>query len=268
MASKPTPVLPVRHIANGTYEVGSATEPGKTYDVDLTGPICNCEAGQRGNFCIHVKAAREAYQAEQVQMAMELNGVAKHEEKPKVKGRRQTQLDKLGYQFGEVTSAMQKEIRRGDEEAAVYWGLLLYEASPYYAWKRVLITAAEDVGFAAPETVALVYSLALGWQFCKTYSYTVPGHSLTMAIMALCRTPYRDTQVEDLQSLTLEMHKRGLKREMEDYSRDAHTEAGRAAGKNWSHWYFDRHATFGIPVNDYARRLWEIEPDWKPEGVE
>jgi replication-associated recombination protein RarA len=42
---------------------------------------------------------------------------------------------------------MQKEIRRGDERAAMFWCHLLYETSSYYAWKRVLVTAAEDIGW-------------------------------------------------------------------------------------------------------------------------
>ena len=46
------------------------------------------------------------------------------------------------YPFGEVASALQKEIRRGAEREAVFWGLLLYEVAPYYAFKRVLVTAA------------------------------------------------------------------------------------------------------------------------------
>src|SRR5437763_9822216 len=73
-----------------------------------------------------------------------------------------TDAEKLirGYPFGTVASALQKEVRRGDLEGAVYWGLILYEASPQYAWKRVLVTAAEDIGFGDPEVVAKVCSMA------------------------------------------------------------------------------------------------------------
>src|SRR5437660_71541 len=72
-----------------------------------------------------------------------------------------------GYPFGTVASALQKEIRRGDVEAAVHWGLILYEASPQYAWKRVLVTAAEDIGFGDPEVVAKVCSMATAWKVAK-----------------------------------------------------------------------------------------------------
>src|SRR3989442_6059977 len=62
-----------------------------------------------------------------------------------------------GYPFGTVASALQKEIRRGDVEAAVYWGVILYEATPQYAWKRVLVTAAADIRIGDPDVVPKVW---------------------------------------------------------------------------------------------------------------
>jgi replication-associated recombination protein RarA len=54
-------------------------------------------------------------------------------------------LTKRGYEFGEVSSAMQKAIRRGDTRLAGYWALELW-ASGYgnYVWKRLLTVSAED----------------------------------------------------------------------------------------------------------------------------
>ena len=74
-----------------------------------------------------------------------------------------TDAEKLirGYPFGTVASALQKEIRRGDVEAAVFWGLILYEAAAQYAWKRVLVTAAEDIGSMSPHNDA-------PWDFLKS----------------------------------------------------------------------------------------------------
>jgi len=36
---------------------------------------------------------------------------------------------------------------------------------------------------------------------------------------------------------------------------DAHTAAGKARGATWAEWYGDRHIRFGIPVNEYTKRL-------------
>jgi len=175
---------------------------------------------------------------------------------------------RLGYKFDEVTSAMQKEIRRGDVEAAVYWGLILHEQAAVYAWKRVLVTAAEDVGLASPETVHKVYSLALGWKMAKEGSWYVSPHALTMAIVLLCRAR-KSTEIEDLQSYTLELFKRGVKREMPEYAVDGHTAAGKEKKLPWSDWYRFRHAADGanIPVNQYTRRLAKMVPSWF-EGLE
>jgi len=46
---------------------------------------------------------------------------------------------------------------------------------------------------------------------------------------------------------------------------DAHTAAGKARGATWAEWYGDRHVRFGIPVNEYTRRIWELYPEWRPK---
>lgn len=168
-----------------------------------------------------------------------------------------------GYPFGVVASALQKEIRRGDERRAVYWALLLLEAAPYYAWKRVLVTAAEDVGLAAPEVVAEVVNLAVAWRLCKEKSRYVSAHHVTMAVMLLCRAP-KSTEVEDLQTLTLEAIKGGERFGVLPEYEDAHTQVGREQGKTWKDWYGDRHGTLGVPVNPYTRELWARRPEWDP----
>ncbi len=57
-----------------------------------------------------------------------------------------------GYDLYEVLSALQKSIRRGLEEDALFWGTELY-LSDYadHAWNRLLVISSEDVGLAAPQ---------------------------------------------------------------------------------------------------------------------
>ncbi len=56
-----------------------------------------------------------------------------------------------GYDLYEVLSALQKSIRRGLEEDALFWATELY-LSDYadHAWNRLLVISSEDVGLAAP----------------------------------------------------------------------------------------------------------------------
>jgi len=182
-----------------------------------------------------------------------------------------TDAEKLirGYPFGTVASALQKEVRRGDLEGAVYWGLILYEAAPQYAWKRVLVTAAEDIGFGDPEVVAKVCSMAAAWKVAKEGSWYVSPQLFTMAVVLLCRAQ-KSTWVEDLQTSILwpmrtdKENTTGWRRPVLPEHEDAHTAAGKARGATWAEWYGDRHIRFGIPVNEYTKRLWELYPEWRP----
>ena len=65
-----------------------------------------------------------------------------------------------GYDLYEVLSALQKSIRRGMEEDALFWGTELY-LSDYadHAWNRLLVISSEDVGLAAPQASISVRNL-------------------------------------------------------------------------------------------------------------
>jgi len=169
---------------------------------------------------------------------------------------------------------MQKEIRRGSERDALWWALLLYDAAPNYVWKRILVTASEDIGLASPETVDRVVNLAVAWRIAKEKSWFVTPHALTMAVIMLCRST-KSTEVEDVQTITMTKIKElvALKSKAQwppipEYAKDAHTAAGKAAGKTWRDWYEDRHGVCGVPVNVYTEELWAMRPDWDPRGHE
>lgn len=50
-----------------------------------------------------------------------------------------------GYGFGEVSSAMQKPIRRADVQLAGYWAIELWSSGfGNYVWKQLLTISAED----------------------------------------------------------------------------------------------------------------------------
>jgi replication-associated recombination protein RarA len=62
-----------------------------------------------------------------------------------------------GYDFGEVSSAMQKAIRRGDAQLGGYWALELWASGfGQYVWRRLLTISAEDCwGIITAEIKAL-----------------------------------------------------------------------------------------------------------------
>src|SRR3954463_15325586 len=70
-----------------------------------------------------------------------------------------------GYRCEEVASALQKCIRRGMEEDALFWATEL-DLSGFgeYVWKRLRIIASEDVGTADPCIAIGVRALYENWR--------------------------------------------------------------------------------------------------------
>src|SRR5271167_4664668 len=61
-----------------------------------------------------------------------------------------------GYDLSEVVSALQKEIRRGNEREAMFWAMELVPRYERYLWRRLLIIVHEDIGLANLEAVRMV----------------------------------------------------------------------------------------------------------------
>ncbi|HWE82655.1 MAG TPA: hypothetical protein VG265_13480 [Gaiellaceae bacterium] len=70
-----------------------------------------------------------------------------------------------GFVVGEVVSALQKSIRRGDEEGALTWATELDRAGfGDYVWKRLRIIASEDVGIGDPAAMVATRVLYEAWR--------------------------------------------------------------------------------------------------------
>ena len=70
-----------------------------------------------------------------------------------------------GHKLGEVASAMQKCIRRGLADDALYWATELDLAGfGEYVFKRLVIIASEDVGPADPYAAVMIHTLRESWR--------------------------------------------------------------------------------------------------------
>jgi len=249
-------VIPIE--GEKAWAVPSSTDKGVLYRVELLddGQLrCNCMAGMNGRDCKHRKAVRVM---EQVKEEGKEKKLAKAEDEG------HQSYTKLGYNFDEVTSALQKTIRLGAEDEAIFWALELYNVAMYYVWKRLEVIAAEDIGLADVDVVVKVSQLHAGWELAKKTSWWVSPHQLTLAVILMCRAP-KSTEVEDHQSYVMERMKQGWKLEMPDYAVDGHTKRGRVMGRggdNWWDWYNFRHQVAKIPVNSWTKKLMELRPDW------
>jgi replication-associated recombination protein RarA len=175
----------------------------------------------------------------------------------------------LGYPLGVVASAFQKSVRRArgpqDEEAAVYWGLLLLKKSPQYAWKRLHVISCEEVGIADPNVVTTVAALQTAYWSARTGSWYLSPHAFVLGVMLCSRAP-RSSEVEDLSTLVNEQIKAKVKREVDPAFLDAHTEAGKQAGATWRDRYESR-IRMGVPPNRYTSRIFELHPTWQPREL-
>jgi hypothetical protein len=140
-----------------------------------------------------------------------------------------------GYEFGEVISALQKEIRRGKEEEAMYWAL---ECFPYYSkalWVRLRVICNEDIGLADP-----MCSIFVNAQADHFFALEKEGSQrliLANAILYLCRA--KKSRLADHFQCTILQRKlqQNWKLDVPDFAKDKHTRAGKHMGRSWDHWF-------------------------------
>jgi replication-associated recombination protein RarA len=143
-----------------------------------------------------------------------------------------------GHQCGEVTSAMQKSIRRGLERESLYWATEL-DLTGYgeYVWKRLRIMASEDVGLADSNVAVQVRALYENWLQArknKADKSNCDRLFLTHAVLILVRAP--KSRIVD-HSLIVTYEGERPKREIPDWALDKHTGRGRAMGRGAKHFF-------------------------------
>src|SRR3990167_10892043 len=159
-----------------------------------------------------------------------------------------------GYDFYEVSSAMQKAIRRADPEAAAYWAVELYESGyKDYVWRRLLIISAEDVyGVITGEIVALHQA----WTECQKVVKSddnVKGRIFVckaLVLLALAKKNRDPDHLLNLVTADVRLSESNLQamlsdarkeeyRPIPEYAIDAHTQAGRRKGKTKADFFRD-----------------------------
>jgi replication-associated recombination protein RarA len=149
-----------------------------------------------------------------------------------------------GYNFSEVSSAMQKAIRRSDAPLAGYWALELWQSGfGRYVWKRLLTISAEDCwGILTQEVKALHDSYLV-------INEGVPPKQargrifISKAVILLClskksRDPdhlqnfvYDQSAGLDPETLAQELRSSGEYLAIPEYAYDCHTREGKKRGK-------------------------------------
>ena len=162
-----------------------------------------------------------------------------------------------GYDLFEVASALQKTIRRGLEEEAMFWALELEGRYGAFLWKRLAVIASEDVGPADSSIAVLIHALYDHYREAAKGS-TRPQERIILAhaVLVLCRAP--KSRIADNLACVVS-HQRdseGLRREIPDVALDQHTRRGQRRGRGLEHWATEgcqlAHEVAGLDV--YAER--------------
>lgn len=148
-----------------------------------------------------------------------------------------------GYRFPEVSSAMQKAIRRGDAKLAGYWALELWASGfGQYVWRRLLTVSAEDCwGILTQEIKALHDSYT---EINRNTAGKKPkGRIFISKAVILLSLAKKSRDADHLQNfvydrqagldpetLTDELEQAGEYIPIPDYAYDCHTPEGRRRG--------------------------------------
>ena len=137
-----------------------------------------------------------------------------------------------GTNMNVATSALIKQLRRGNELEALYWAKQLEDRYYKYLWRRLIIFASEDVNIGNPHAVVQVRTLADNYMLVKSESKNpvVDRSILTMAVMVLARSE-KSRECDDLLNVIDHLTGQfGWRPPLRDETFDLHTQEGK---KRW-----------------------------------
>jgi len=140
-----------------------------------------------------------------------------------------------GYQADEVISALQKDIRRGNIDKAVFWSYELCLSGKEFQcklWERLVTIAVEDIGLASPVACVVIQQL-------KTAFYSNFDREGDKFIQALLAAAYlaqsqKDRYIDEIKNFFFLTKP---KYDIPDYALDKHTEKGKVLGRGDKHFW-------------------------------
>jgi replication-associated recombination protein RarA len=169
-----------------------------------------------------------------------------------------------GYLNSECTSAMQKCIRRGLEEEALFWATEL-DLAGYgaYVWRRLQIIASEDIGLADPNVCVHVRILYENWAEQRKNApkerRNITGRIFLVHAILICVRAKKSRMV-DTALITMYVSERP-QREILDFALDMHTAKGRGAQRGVDHFFKEgaavKNADRTLLPDPYLKRAWD-----------
>lgn len=165
---------------------------------------------------------------------------------------------KNGYDFYEVSSALQKAIRRSDEKQAMYWAVELYDSNmESHLWKRLLVMSTEDIGLGAMAVHTHLRALRDTYNEMKIKDDKRKPERLFLVQAVLMMVRCKKSRLVDWAlNYYWDSHKENTPLEIPDYALDIHTKRGKAKGKTINSFLNE-----GSHLNDHA--LLDKETEYK-----
>lgn len=145
------------------------------------------------------------------------------------------QYDASGDQHYDTISAFIKSIRGSDPDAALYWlAKMLYAGEdPRFIARRLVISAAEDVGNADPQALSLAVAAQQALEFIGLPEGRIP---LAQATVYLACAPKSNAAYMGLNSATEDVQKETTK-EVPQHLKDAHYSGAKVLGHGQGYQY-------------------------------
>ncbi len=143
-----------------------------------------------------------------------------------------------GYNIAQCVSAAVKEIRRNNEEAAVFWAhqvAISGKEAETFLWEILRMHSIEDIGLANPQLISIItdtMQLYFDLPEFDDRKYAVLAH----AVIYLTRSKKSRYSNELFTCMIRKLRAGELMPKMPDYAIDLHLPEGRAMGRGERHY--------------------------------
>jgi putative ATPase len=129
--------------------------------------------------------------------------------------------DKDGTEHYDHASAFQKSLRGSDADAAIYWlaKMIAGGEDPRFIARRLVITAAEDVGLADPMALVVANAAADAVERIGLPEARIP---LAQAVIYIARAPKDNSAIRAIDSALSDVENKGQSFPVPDHLKDAH----------------------------------------------
>lgn len=146
---------------------------------------------------------------------------------------------KNGYKLDEVTSALQKDIRRQNTDSAIFWAMEFLPFFHNYLWKRLTVISAEDI--EDPLATQIVLSHRGGFYYVNEKKSKEDYQSfmfILKVVTYLCRA-VKTRESDHSYYWYKEILSSGNLPKIPDYALDVHTAEGRKKGMTKKQFFID-----------------------------